>query len=127
MPHHQPGILAGAVGGEIGVGHIHPYPLIFRQIAQPFGDQRALLNDVLNQRFGLRLTRHHFADQANAVLQPQRIGPILIAQLRIHFTRLIGRLAAQRDSHHRNARPFDLRNHLRRRIVGHEHHLRMQA
>lgn len=79
MPHHQPGILAGAVGGEIGVGHIHSHPPIFRQIAQPFGDQRALLNDVLNQGFGLRLTRHHFADQANAVLQPQRIGPIFIA------------------------------------------------
>lgn len=127
VPHHQPGIFAGTVGGEIGVGHIHPHPPIVRQRAQPFGDQGTLLSDVLNQRFSLRLTLHDFANQPNTVLQPQRIGPIFIAQLGVHFARLIGRLAAQRDSHHRNAHPFDLRNHFRRRIVGHKHHLWMQA
>ena len=125
MLHHQAGIFARTVGVEIRIGHIHPHPLIFRDVGNRRIGQTARAEGVINQLFGLILATDHFANQADPLFQPLIVGLLFIGHCRVHFVFLPCGILAQRDRHHRDPGALDLLDHRLRRIVGNEDYLRM--
>ncbi|GHK50919.1 hypothetical protein KPZU09_06550 [Klebsiella pneumoniae] len=70
MRHHQPGVFASAIGIQIGVGHVHPHPLVLGNIGHRRIGLLARLEGVVNQRLGLGLALDHLADKADPSISP---------------------------------------------------------
>ena len=124
--HHQTGVFAGAVGIQIGVGHIHPHPLVLGNIGHRRIGLLTRLKGVVNQRLGLGLAFDDLADKADPLYQSGVIGLLLVSHGGVHFTFFPSGILAQRNGHHRDPGLLDPRDHRRRRIVGDENHLRTQ-
>ena len=123
MFHHQAGVLARAVGAQIGVGHVGAHALVGFDVLQAFFQHWTVGKGGPDQFFALFLFAEHVGDDANALFQAVVVGLVLILQGGVEFGGFLLVAGAQRDGHERHAGVGDLLDHVGRRVVGDEHHV----
>ena len=95
MLHHEARVLARAVGREIGIRHVGAHALVLGKLPDARVDEAALLKGVANELLAFLFAVDHVRNEADAVLEAERIGAVLILHGRVEERLLVPGIAAQ--------------------------------